>query len=359
MRHPQACERIRSRLPAGLDIPEPFDARDWVEFAEVVRRVPVKMVPLPKRRMEHWEKVFTEQHEKWRQDLRGFRSRNLLIITPLHHPGAMARCLALGELVCKALEKIFEGAGKKADPVNDPMVVLLYPSREEYLKHRPPHAMELGLEWSGGFYSRVQGVSRLYVPEGEGIFQGVTRTLAHELTHHWIDRRFQEFIGPFSEGARGLNLESPGYWVAEGLPSMVEDFAFDLEDDTWEPRNPQARRLDLIASAAKSRQLLPWEMIFLASHNDFLEIPLQANRRMTSPQYLFQYEVGDRSLFYAQSAAACHALLARGESHRKKLLRHLTRFYRGSPDLSPRDLGMSSAEIGREALAYVKSLLAW
>ena len=37
----------------------------------------------------------------------------------------------------------------------------------------------------------------------------------------------------------------------------------------------------------------------------------------------------------------------------------LTRFYRGSSDLSPRDLGMSSAEIGREALAYVKSLLEW
>jgi hypothetical protein len=98
------------------------------------------------------------------------------------------------------------------------------------------------LAWTAGHYDPGDQISRLYVPPGDDRFDGVLETLAHELTHHWLDTR----MPPRAGVRRGhLGSGSPGYAFEEGFATFVEEHpeAADEEASGTKKRRKRAWRL--------------------------------------------------------------------------------------------------------------------
>ena len=101
----------------------------------------------------------------------------------------------------------------------------LHKNRKEYLEEKTPDGGQ-AMPWSAGYYSPRENVSRFYVPgsgDGEGpVPLDLLKTLAHELTHHWLSMRW---LGP---GSRGGAAVLPGYWIVEGFARFMEDQAMEM-----------------------------------------------------------------------------------------------------------------------------------
>jgi hypothetical protein len=366
--HGPAREMTRQLIPedlrpnhAGAD----FDALDGLTFVEATQREPIRVVRPPEERLpdgrsgiDPSQSELAQAAARWRGDLLGFESEHLLIISSVRRPGALARCLTMGELVCDALEEIFgeeegEGGGRRR------LVLYLYETKEEYLEQGPGGNLGseggAGLSWTAGHYDQRENVSRIFVPDGADAFESVMETYAHELTHHWL--RTQCPLFPY----RPLELADatqPGYWVVEGFASLVDEFRFDLEHGTWHPESPQSRRLDLVANAAED-QLFPWERLYSMSHLRFSEMSFRGEPSIPSTCFLgLRHVVSARHMFYAQAAATCRYLFE-SEERRGRLLAYLTAFYTNDgPGLDvERALGLGPQDLGREVVAWSRRTL--
>lgn len=318
-------------------------AAEWLDLAEVTRRVPVAAgtpadaapadSPLGAR--------LRLAREGWRDDLIALRSRNLLILSGASRPGAIARCLELGETVCSALEELFPAAeGGPLRAGDEPMVLQLFETREEYLDVCSGDDREerAHLEWTSGHYLPEAELSRFYLPDGpdaEG-FEATLEVLAHELTHHWLDARCPRFVTAPIEARIGL----PGYWLVEGVASLIEEYRFRPDLGRWDARHPQSPGLDLIAASA-GNELLTWPSMlaaskirfdgFSAEHGDE-KYPLPTAARLGG-----QREGTVRAAYYLQAAALARFLaFAEDGAHRGLLLELVDGFYAGRTDVPAR-----------------------
>jgi len=354
------AEAVRALLPAGLTPPEPFATLEWLAFLEALERAPVTLLdPRPDSAdLGPAERKLGSAALHWRSDLKGFESDNLFVITPISRPGAIARCLALGELVCEALDEIFAGGENRRD-LRYPLTILLFESKEEYLEQSAQKGGHLDLGWTAGHYDELDNVSRLFLPAGDEDFDNVTRTLVHELTHQWVRNRCPLFTN--EEAVRARQRPAPrGYWIVEGFASLIEDFQFDTAAWSWSPENANSRRRDVATSAA-AEQLVPWDALFTVDAVAFfglgrehaLEIPLKTRLgRLQKASAL--------SLFYAQAQSACYYLFS-GENgrHRPALLAYLAAYYRGADsDLGvDTEFGATAEELGTRALEFGRESL--
>ena len=351
--HGPARERIRLLVPVDLR-PEragpDFDALDWLAFVDATRRSPIRIVrpPAGEPARDESQRIVARAAKTWRVDLLGFESEHLLILSPVRRPGALARCLAMGELVCAALGEIF-AEGELERDTRRPLVLHLYDTQEEYLARGPDGSGEggAGLSWTAGHYDQEENVSRIFLPERGDAFDSVMETYAHELTHHWL--RMQCPMFPY-EPLQPADATQPGYWVVEGFASLVDEFRFDLELGTWHPESPQSRRLDLVANAGTD-QLLPWKDLYEMSHMRFTKMPFTGEPAIPSTCFLgLRHVVSARHMFYAQAAATCRYLFeAQGGARRDLLLDYVTAFYthdRAGLGLEA-TLGVEPGELGR------------
>lgn len=357
--HAGAAEEVRSMIPSEIRMPSSTDTLEWLALVEVLIQEPIKVVtPSTGGRKTPAQERLAEARRKWRPDLQAFQSRHLLIVTPFASPGAAARCLSLGELICGALDEIVP---KDALPykLEEPLLLYLYESQEEYLRESEGETGEdnAGLEWTAGHYSLNENLSRIYIPDrdeaGGDAINDVLRTYAHELTHHWLAVR--------ASGGRlsGEILKQKGYWLVEGFASFVEEFRFDTRARKYNPYNPRASRLDLVANA-RPDQFIDWNTVFGTSALAFQNVNMQTSVIIPSTWHLGARKiVGPRHLFYNQAAAACHyAYHAADGRLRGLLLRALQDFYLGRDDrLEISDLfGVSAEELGGRIVRYAREV---
>jgi len=361
--HPGATETVRQLLPEGLRAGEPFDARDWIAFLRATAQSPVEIVPMPgsEREVDSYagEQLLLAKRA-WRDDLVGFRSEHLLIITSLARPGAIARCLSLGELVCEALEEVFEGGEHPRTGADTALVLFLYETREEYLG-QSSGGMDGGvssLEWTAGHYDIVENVSRIFLPAGGEAIESVLRTYVHELTHHWLRVQCPLFS---PEESVVMRADIPGYWIAEGFASLVEEFQFEPGRRTWSTFYAQSERLDTLANAREDA-LLPWGTVFGVTQQQFQNAVITGSSEVGSTWYLGRVrELTPRHLFYHQAASTCQYLFhAEHGAHRPALLRYLARYYTGrAAELGIEgNFGVSPEALGAAATRYALAVAA-
>ena len=225
--HTEAASTVLRWIPD--DFPRPPGALDpvsWLDFLDVYEHKSVRYVAPPRssRNRTAGEEALLRERKRWRQDVGGYRSERLLVITPPGRPGAVARSLEVGELVCDLLEELFGSGGSRANAA--PLTMLLYETRDEYIRQsrREKSGPEIGLGWTAGHYSSGENLSRMYVPEDDNTYGELLGVYAHELTHHWLEAR-----SPMSRDVdRPLRtLEQPGYWIGEGFATLIEEFLLD------------------------------------------------------------------------------------------------------------------------------------
>lgn len=361
--HDPAVELVRELVPEELrraGDTEVFDAEDWLAFVEATRASPIRVLrpPTSEQGIDESQRVLLRATQTWRGDLLGFESEHLLILTPVRRPGALARCLSMGELVCSALRETFASGDVERDS-RRPLVLHLYETKEEYLAHGPDGGGEggAGLSWTAGHYDQHANVSRIFVPERGDAFDSVMETYAHEITHHWL--RMQCPMFPFKP-MELADATQPGYWVVEGFASFVDEFRFDVARGTWHSESPQSRRLDLVANAGAG-QIVEWKDVYGLSHLDFSQMSFEGEPAIPSRCYLgLRHVVSARHMFYAQAAATCRFLFeAEGGRYRGALLDYVKAFYtneRAALDVVA-SLGMTPDELGRAVVAWSRQTL--
>ncbi len=363
--HAGAVQQVRAALPWDVAPDEHVDALDWIDFLETAARHPVtRVVPAAREqgRRSFAQRELARARAAWRADLSAFESEHLVLITPLARPGGIARCLATGELVCRALEEFFEEAPAKERHARraERLVVHLYDSDAEYLAGGTGGGAEAsaGLAWSAGHYDPEDDLSRVLLPDEEDAWDAVLRTVAHELAHHWMQR-----LCPLVSDAevRGQSSDAPGYWVVEGFAALFEEQGFDLETGSRRGFDPRGSRLDVLVHADPD-ELLPWEEVLAWSQRDFLALESQGFVTVPSTWTLGRRRRLDaRRLFYDQAAGVARHLFHSGEPGREALGRYLADYYSGRRrglDVR-RALGAAPAELGALAVQRAREIQGW
>ena len=361
--HPVAVQRVRSRMPAGLDPPDPFDALDWLAFSEATVRTPVQVLTplerIPSRLSDSTiiERVLHQSYMRWRKDVLGFKSERLLIVTPVDRPGALARCLSLGEIVCQALETTFTPALERREArlvEGRELVLHLYPERGAYLKSAGAGASHL--ENSAGHYDPSDNVSRIFIPEDEqGGFDSVMRTYAHELTHHWMANQ-SRLLQNMSRRQPGMG--TPGFWIVEGVASLVASFRFDIAAGTWSPAPADFSALDIVANA-RDGQLIPWDEALAMSQATFMNPPYGSFSAIPrSTQLGVRQQLEPVSLLYAQAEVMARVLFEDPDL-RPKLIEYYLDYATANLDgLDPaRAFGISPKALGARAEAFARDAM--
>jgi hypothetical protein len=349
----RASERVRALLPTGAPLGERFDPRSWLEFLDVAATTPVRFVELASAPAGSPERAILERETRvWRGDLVGFRTDRLHVVTAPSEPGAVARALELGERVCALLEQLFPAPPARAAAALEPLTLLLYADQREYVEHskRAGSGPEAVLGWTVGHYNGSENLSRMFVPAEESLLNEFLGTYAHELSHHWLATR-----APFA--SRAQPLDQPGYWVAEGFATLVEEFRLDRHTGTWDSRNPRAHSLDVVANAPLE-VLLPWSTVLALSPRSFAGLGTEVKASFSLAWRLgFQAQVSEMHLFYAQAGATAHYLFETSDATRRALIAIVEAWYRGdraytNPAVA---LGLAPQELGERVRAFARA----
>ncbi len=329
-------------------------ALDWLDYLQAAASTPIRVWHHPAGKkdseVEHAERLIARaQALGWRKkeaDLLGFESENLLVLSSAKRPGAVARCLAMGEVVCKALDELFAD-GKSVRDKRYPLTIYLYGSKEEYLRESSrgrggSAEAGSGLAWTAGHFSLNDKLSRLFIPDDEASLKQVMSTFAHELTHHWLTMRCPLYS---LEESLFFNPKQKGFWIVEGFASVIADFRFDPLRQTWRMDNPYSMNLEMVARS-KPEGRLSWKSVFGLTQLGFHNVGLEPKHQMATESMLgtlFPYS--DRRMFYAQSAAAASYLI---RHEREKLLEFVKAYYTRKADaIDIEDLfGMSEVKLG-------------
>jgi hypothetical protein len=258
----------------------------------------------------------------------------------------------VGELICNLLEKTLEI--EVSDAGRDPLTLLLYDSKEQYIEHsrQDGSGPELALGWTAGHYSITENISRMYVPENDEEMHELLGVYAHELTHHWLATQ-----APFARQSPAVDQR--GYWIAEGFATLIEEYVLDPRAGKWSLKNPRARSLDTVANATPE-QLLPWDEFFELSFRGLAGLSPRAT--MSLP---LTWRLGMRSdrsqmqMFYAQAGAVCHYLMQASPHARRKLIDYLAAWYQGD-DVRTNvqwTFGLSPEELGAEIISFARKAI--
>ncbi|MFT4541822.1 MAG: hypothetical protein ACI841_000290 [Planctomycetota bacterium] len=356
----RALASVRAILPDGLRVEGEFDGRDWLEFMRAAERTPIEIVPKPESEVGATEdqRFFGRAlNMKWRDDLIALRSENLLIISSAARPGAIARCLSHGELVCSALAEVF-AAGEHVRDQRYPLSLFLYSTKDEYLQQskHPGSEAGSGLSWTAGHFSPGENVSRIFVPDGDEEIESVMETYAHELTHHWLQVKCPMYTQKQLMQRRKL---PPSYWIVEGFASLVEEFQFDTAVGGWDSFNRRAARLDSVAGADEE-QLVPWKSLFTLDQQEFRDLNREGEFEIRLGWRLgYRYRMSETSLFYSQAASACQYLYhAEDGKHRAALLQYAAAYYTSNPDGLDvqKAFGMTAQVLGENVKEYAEAV---
>ncbi len=362
--HAGAVAEVRNLLPKDVAAPEPFLAADWLDFLEATAAAKVNVLEAADFADEkdsiaaQNKQQLLEWRSRWRPDLKALQSSRLLLFSPITQPGSLAKALAAGELVCDALETMFADLPRlRSDP--RPMLVFIYPDRDEYLAESKKAGFE-DVEWTAGFYSdylnELVAKSRLFVPRDDAGFLGVLPTFAHELTHQWLRDRCPAILADPTAARFGPKA----FWIVEGFAGLLEQFQFDFARRRAALGTASVDRADLVASA-HSAQLLAWDWLTKAGRLDFDrlrqdrgEVPIPSGVHLGHA-----FKASKTKLFYAQSAMLCRYLYdAEGGRYRKQLLDYVVAYYTGKLDQLDfaKAFGIEASDLAPKVVEYSRAL---
>ena len=287
-------------LPAAAEFLDPTDAR--------ARRAP----------------------ELWRVNTLALCTRNLVLFSFERDPAIVGACLRNGEGAVRALVKLHGETTVPLDEDPEPLVVLLHADRDAYLRERNPDG-SYAMPWSAGYYSPAEAVSRFYVPRSElgeeqPMGRNLNEVLVHELTHHYVDRRW---LGLGRGNPPRGNV--PGFWIVEGFARFIEDQAVEMGRRGGKLDDPTVSSVEASAAALEVGALFPLVQLLDLTHADFAtklsdEHVLDVNLRNT----LGRSRLSQRAIFYEQAGSLVFFLMNRaGAEGRAALLEYLARHYAG------------------------------
>jgi hypothetical protein len=339
--HAGGIETLAELLGRGAR-PGPGETRAWCEFLEVAAERAIERLDEPAPGSPEGARLASERGA-WRADARAFASERILVVTAGASPGAVARAMVAGELVCDVLARLFGGERPAAEPLH----VVLYPTREEYLARSGSDlgGLETVLGFTAGHFDLAGQVSRLYLPPDDADEARLRCVSAHELTHHWLALRSP--LGP----PRATN-ETRGFWIVEGIATWIEELRIDARRGTFRFDPARAASLDTVANAGA--HLLPWGELLAANFEDYRRLETRPVANLALDWQLgVEAPRSPMQLFYAQAAALAHYLHeAEGGAQRALLLDAVAAFQRGAPLDLARALGTGPDELGRRVVAW-------
>jgi hypothetical protein len=324
-------------------------AESWAEWAEALLPTSARFVakddPL-RRRIEG---------TLFGKGCAGLRSANLLLWTREFDPALVGRALVRGEAVVRALAAFLPVAGRPGSPVSEPLELRLHATRDDYLSDKIA-GKEPPIPWSSGLYVPAEQVSRFFAREsltdvGDSTGRTLHGTLAHELTHHWLDVRWIR--------STRLSPNQPGVWLIEGFADFIGEQSIESARRGGTLDDVTVRNHDIVAAAARAGALMPLQRL-LAVDLMKLHAGLEGEELVLSLRHtLGRVKADPRSLFYAQSAALTFFALHRcGKAGSDGYIQLLTACYLGQPlgDVA-RTLGFADAGALEAAFqAFVASL---
>ncbi|MSR46315.1 MAG: hypothetical protein EXS13_04515 [Planctomycetes bacterium] len=313
--------RLVAWMPAGFPwTREVGNAVHWSEWAAALLPSGARFLAKDD---PQWKRVVGSAFAK---GTLGLRSANLLLFSREQDPAVVGPALARGEAAVASLEGLLPDWVKASAAL--PIEVRLHATQADYLADKladgqPPDA------WSAGVYVPYQKVSRFFahydVGGGDPLGRTLHGTMAHELTHHWIDVRWIEEVKRMST--------LPGTWMVEGIAEYVGEQSVEAARRGEALDDATVQSLDITAAAAKAGQLLPLELL-LAINSVTFRTRLEGGALgiYDLRHTLAKVKVDRRGLFYAQSAALTFFALQRcGAEGRKGYLKMLAAYYRGQP----------------------------
>jgi hypothetical protein len=255
-------------------------------------------------------------------------------------PLVVGACLRHAEGAIRACERVLGPASGAA--AGGVMEVRLHRDRAEYLAEVTPGGGR-AREWTTGYYSGAERVSRFYVPGADQtaltpLDRSLLSVLAHEITHQWIDLRWAP--------GGGAGARSYGYWCVEGVARFIEDQSVEMGRREGRLDDATVESLDVVSRIDAGGALIPLADLLPMSHEGFDalngEPTIKVEMRNTARVQL----VGPRGLFYHQSGALVFWLVnQRGAAGRAAFADYLRRRYRGqAPADGAATLGFASAQ---------------
>lgn len=392
-RHAGAVDYVRTRLPEGTPLPANFDAASWLALADARQYVPMTVVAPGTPGYEMELAVLEKAKATWRNDLLLVCSDRLFVLAAPTAVAAVSRCLATGEVVVDALQKIFEGVGTRPAST-ERLRIQVYESKTEYLDKAAGEMVEvakadrerrkaagesteedeefekfrskmtpederraMGLQWTLGVYSPLEKVTRLYVPAGKDAFANVIETFSHEVTHHWLDVRGPRVETPSNSLPQ---LSRRGYWVVEGFATFIQGFKWEVEARRWETLNPRNERLDMFAHVPEKDRIAWGTQLSLSQVAFHTRLSKTSEVPVVRTHYLGGYATSEASIFYSQAATTCSFLFHVDDGkYRRQLLDYVVHWYSGVDEkLTPEaGFGLAAAQVGQRIHEWAKETI--
>lgn len=284
----------------------PFQSEDAVKAPEWVRWARTLIALGGRFKNKEEDPNRASRPLKWQKDAFPMVTRNIeLWSLEREAVSIVVDVLLQAEATVRALEELL---GRPEIGADEKLEIRFYTNRQDYLTDdsggsKPPL-------WSGGFFSPGDGITRFY-KEAKG---DLRETVSHEMTHHWLERRF-------FRGGQSYSKQS-GYWIVEGFARYVEHTSRDFQKGKTRWDWTGAACVHNSRGIRRAGRLFTAREIIDLSQNNFSNMPT------------------DRiSVFYEQASATVWFMLnRRGPDGKKALLEYMRRYYNGEfLDLPPMD----------------------
>jgi hypothetical protein len=344
--------RTKALVPDGFPWKSAPDApQQWAEWAEALLPSGAAFLAADD---DAWGRL-TNEPWKSRRPL-GFRTRNILLYCMDEDPAVCGKALFLAEGTIRSLQVLLN-AGTVEAVTGDAarLEVRIHKNRKAYLDEQSATGAK-AMEWSGGYFSPAEGISRFYVDRGEKDreppdMKELGRVLTHELTHHYMEVRWMERRG----GGGGA-----GYWVIEGMATFVENQAIQMDRRGFAFDDRTVSDLDALATIeGQGSGLFKAERFVDMTHGDFDKLGNSAFIRVKLRSSTGDRHFSERALWYAQAGALSFFMLhERGAEGRERFVGYVRQHYMGS---APRPgwaaLGFDSAEdLDKAFFGFLKKL---
>ncbi len=311
----RAEQRARALLPAGFPWKDSPDAgRLWMDWAAEIVPAGAEFVPSGD---PAWRKV---EATGWkRAGVIGLRTRSLLFFSKEQDRAVVGGCLRHGEGAVRAMGRLLDRPARRRDERLD---VRLFADRDSYIADMGGKGASMS--WTAGYYSPSQRVSRFYVSRdsesGDALGRSLYDTLAHELTHHFVNVRLMD-------GSHG-HFAGPGYWVVEGIAQFVGDQSVEMGRRGSGMNDATVSSIDAAGQAMRADKLIPVEEFVDLPQFGFAKLSKERTLEVRLRNTLGARRLSATSVFYEQAGALTFFMLRRrGADGQAALIDYLKKHY--------------------------------